>query len=364
MKTKSAYKVTPSTKAYFPLNGNSFDFSGNIFTGSDTGIVYPQGKFGRAASFEGTAFILLPSGMTRLSGVMTAGIWVNPSNLGSDAVILSDWSGGGRNFQISYDSASKSILALFGNGSTSQDAFMSSLSIKKGAWIHICVTRNGTEHILFINGVPVSFQTGSYSGGTTSNERYIGADSAGGTFWSGLINDVFLEDRKWSIAEVSLYYRSSFLNYSLNKSFLKLISSIFTQTINTTDSFLYSFARTFTENITNTDTFLGLKIVLKNLTETINNIDTIFRNITRNMLETINNSDVFTRFLVTIRIFSETINNSSVLVTSRVLNQYLIEVTSFVDQLIIKLNGIVTNFWSKVSRGSDNDDDWTKTPFN
>lgn len=146
--------------------------------------------------------------------------------------------------------------------------------------------------------------------------------------------------------------------------YYRVFTSTLTETITNTDTFLYNIIRVLTETVTNTDTFLAVKVQSTTLSEIVTNTDTILRLTVRTLTETITNTATFLSMQTLVRTYTETVTGTDTFAQVHLYVFEFTEILAMSDQLIVRLNGIVTNLWSKVSRGSDVDSDWTKEPFN
>jgi hypothetical protein len=199
-----------STKAYYPLNGNSYDFSGNGNTGTDTAITYPQGRFGQAAKFNGSSSsISLGAGSSFNNATFTYSAWINLQTAPTDNPNII--SGSGTNYPC-FRVNSSYQLNLLRQGVA--DLVSSSRTIKLNRWHHVVVTDDSSgNYAFYIDGYTAG--SGSHAAQTwarTSN--YLGNPS--GERWNGLIDEVIIESRAWTAKEVETYYRKSMLNYKQN----------------------------------------------------------------------------------------------------------------------------------------------------
>jgi hypothetical protein len=206
-----------STKAYYPLNGNSNDYSGNGNHGTDTAITYPQGKFGQAAKFDGSSSsISLGAGSSFNNATFTYSAWVNLQTAPTDNPNII--SGSGTNYPCFRINTSYQ-LNLLGQGVA--DLVSSSRTIKLNRWHHVVVTDDSSgNYAFYIDGYTAG--SGSHAAQTwvrTSN--YLGNPS--GERWNGLIDEVIIESRAWTAKEVETYYRKSVLNYTPAKSIWNVI---------------------------------------------------------------------------------------------------------------------------------------------
>ena len=81
-----------------------------------------------------------------------------------------------------------------------------SATLSTGTLYHVCGTWDGTNAVLYVNGVQKNTSTPGGTTSTSSNNWTIGAQPGGGEGWDGLIADVRLYNRALSAAEIwSLY---------------------------------------------------------------------------------------------------------------------------------------------------------------
>jgi hypothetical protein len=215
MRERSAFQPSPSTKAYYLLNGNANDVSGQNNGGTPTAITYPQGRFGQAAKFNGSSSsISLGAGSSFNNATFTYSAWVNLQTAPTDNPNII--SGSGTNYPCFRINTSYQ-LNLLRQGVA--DLVSSSRTIKLNRWHHVVVTDDASgNYAFYIDGYTAG--SGSHAAQTwarTSN--YLGNPS--GERWNGLIDEVIIESRAWTAKEVETYYRKSNLNYK-QKSFGKL----------------------------------------------------------------------------------------------------------------------------------------------
>lgn len=214
--------LTDNLISYYKLDGNSND-SVSSNNGTDTLVLYDNayGKINQGAYIGTGAKIVLPSAVKQ-SGAMTFNCWAyfTLTVTGTDYYLTSDWSGTGRNYLFSFmDSKAR---AVFGNGASNQDADLFSSTLSTNTKYMITMTRNGTSHKLYVNGSMVASQTGSYSGGATSNPTHLGNDNLAGSPLSGGIDESGFWSRELSSTEITELYNSGngktlpFINYVLS----------------------------------------------------------------------------------------------------------------------------------------------------
>lgn len=215
MRNLSAFQPNGNTKAYYPLNGNSNDFSGNLNTGTPTNITFPQGRFGQGAKFNGSSsFISLGTSSTlNPSPNITVSCWVNRSNTNDHTFISRDTLAGvGTDRCYSLRANSNTLyFEVFSNAATS---FISGATyLVPNRWYHLLATYDGTTIKGYVNGkldVSKAFSITLFQAAVNTVIGKIGASTQ---YTNGLIDEVIIESRAWTAKEVETYYRKSTLNY-------------------------------------------------------------------------------------------------------------------------------------------------------
>lgn len=149
---------------------------------------------------------------------------------------------------------------------------------------------------------------------------------------------------------------------TMTASMLRAIGHVIANTVTITGTFLFNAARVLSDTVTVTASVL--KKPIKVLSQVTTMSDTILRSVVRTLSNTITNTDTFLATRTLIRQYTQTVTMSDTFASLRTQMRTFSEALSMLDQLIVRLNGIVTNMWSKVARGSDTDTDWNKTPQN
>ena len=155
------------------------------------------GRIAGALEFDGiddyvsTPFILDPGGPP--DGGFSVFAWVKGG--GPEQAIISQ--AGGVNWLAAGTSQGKLMTELKAPGRYGTPLFSEAVIID-GEWHRVGLTWDGTNRILYVDGVEVAKGAQSTLAGSTGG-LYIGAGSAGrgepGSFWSGLIDDIKIYDR-------------------------------------------------------------------------------------------------------------------------------------------------------------------------
>lgn len=225
MRERSAFQPSLSTKAYYLLNGNANDYSGQTNTGTPTSITYPQGRFGQGALASGTAYITLPSSTSSVLPLnvqdFTISAFVFGKNTASSIYSKRDDSSPQPYTDIDFviDSGQTITCSFRVPNSFTFFALSTTERIKQNSWNNVIYTRIGSTGYIYINGK--LSKTGTQSGNTlfwgTITSHVINS-----TTTSSLIDEVIIESRAWTAKEVELYYIKSTQNYR-QKSFGQLV---------------------------------------------------------------------------------------------------------------------------------------------
>ncbi len=237
-----------STKAYYPLNGNSNDFSGNTNTGTDTAITYPQGRFGQGAKFNGSSSVITASDSASLdiTGNLFVSAWISTASYqsGGNAIISKD------TYPDTATDRSFLFYLLEGGADTGKLSliYFKTNAVYKQASSTVRVIKDDKLHLvsasidvatqtisLFVDGYPVAIST-SGSGtadaiqNSTASLKLGDRNGTGHLYHAGIIDEVIIESRAWTAKEVETYYRKSVLNYNIQAgklSFWESLSNFF-----------------------------------------------------------------------------------------------------------------------------------------
>jgi hypothetical protein len=311
MRNTSAFQPNTAggpTKAYYPLHGNSNDYSGNTNTGTDTAITYPQGRFGQAAKFNGSSSQISLPNITAVSGgtARTISMWIKPDSLSTiESLYVSgvDTANNRFAFHHSVVSAGDLYLACINN-----DHHTNASVITANVWQHVALVYDGgtlstTTVKIYVNGVSQTLTkagVNTAAANTTNSNFALGNDVLNaGRFYGGLQDEVIIESRAWTAKEVETYYRKSMLNYkkgfwskflqafsisetvSLTESSSNLRGRLFTtsETTTLTESIISSLGKIFTilESVSLSESLTSARTFLFNIVESTGLIEVIAR---------------------------------------------------------------------------------------
>ncbi len=200
----------PSTEgllAYYALEGDVLDSSGNGFNGTIVGDpIYVDGAIGMAMDFNGDDYIDCGNDENfSVTEYLTVALWVNIRT------IPTAWTGaitkGNTAWRISNNNLSTGMHFGFENGSRGWQAANSTTQLNIGEWYHVCgVYDINVGAKIYINGLEdgsnpdtagITQNTSIVAIGTNSDSTY--PEQA----WDGLLDEVMIYNRALSVDEVA-----------------------------------------------------------------------------------------------------------------------------------------------------------------
>ena len=193
--TASNLVSTPNPVAWYALDGNANDSSGNGFNGTASKVSYVTGLVGtQAGSFNGTAsYIQIPGSV---SNDFTLSFWVKTTQVGGTGqwtagrgLVDATVAGTTNDFGISLVSSN----AAFGVGNP-DTTITSTDPISDGQWHHVAATRvNSTGAMtLYVDGVWQTNTTGPTGTRTAAPVFRLGSLLTAANYFSGTLDEVRL----------------------------------------------------------------------------------------------------------------------------------------------------------------------------
>lgn len=196
------------------LNGNSTDFSGNNYhLTNNNSVTFPVGKFGNAASFNGSNQYLSIADAScpnlEILGTQTWMCWINPSSVSSYMCAMAKVGAGNTNMhRILIGPSGEIYFKLQGLTGTEQPKSPNGL-VTTSNWSFVAgvYDSSATKIKIFHNGNKVQENTASGSCVDSNGDFAIGrAGSFSGDYFSGLIDECRIENRAWTDQEIRHYY--------------------------------------------------------------------------------------------------------------------------------------------------------------
>lgn len=215
--------INDGLAAYYPLNGNANDKTGNGYDGTVYGepdtALDRDGNGDNAYSFDGTDYIKVSDEYFTNLTEFTFNIWIN-SSLANNGVFLATGSTDGslgRSGIIAQFSADNLIVVRDIENDISQQR-SSNATVNCGAWCMVSIVVKDNNHLkIFLNGILDSTHSIGMIDKTGGDDNLkIGCQwSDPGTashFFNGLIDDVRIYDRSLSEQEIQFLYSSKWFD--------------------------------------------------------------------------------------------------------------------------------------------------------
>ena len=206
--------------AFYPLNNNVLDLSGNGYNGTNNNVTFSTGKFGNAAVFNGSSSTIgLGNSQVfspTLTGELTMSFWVKTTRQSYQYIFAR-----GNDDLAQYET----LLQMNSNGTLNCAVYTSSaslaadvtssVSINDGEWHHIVVIiNNGNFVSLYIdNGTPITDSSwsgsASYQSTISLTLGALAGSSAGLVKLDGSLDQVRIFDSALSASQVTALYNES-----------------------------------------------------------------------------------------------------------------------------------------------------------
>lgn len=199
--------VTDKLIAYYPLDGNLKDYSGNNYVATNNGTIISKGSTQLAYRFDGSNKYILPNipiEVFNSISIFTIGLWIK-----LDEVILSS---GIVPFGIQDPTNSRIYIGKspninkwsFGIGNSSWNSSSTGDTTTELTYLVLSVNKNTSVANLYVNGVLSQTKTGWIWGDILSQPRL--GNLNGNYNFKGFIQDFRLYEKELTQEEVSIMY--------------------------------------------------------------------------------------------------------------------------------------------------------------
>ncbi|MFV0265665.1 MAG: LamG-like jellyroll fold domain-containing protein, partial [Draconibacterium sp.] len=194
--------------AYYPMDGDAADASGNGHDGTVSGAILTEDRNGTTNSaylFDGNDGIsVLHSDELNMSGPLSFSCWIKPTVL-QNAMIFG---------KSNYTTATNYLLRIQSDGNLQWEynGYLNTTTqpLEADKWYHIVVTADnpGEYRQIYVNGQLVA-ETSSSSGpfGSITNPFSIGYASRGAEYFKGAIDDLRMYNKALSAQEIFQIYQ-------------------------------------------------------------------------------------------------------------------------------------------------------------
>jgi hypothetical protein len=172
-----------------PKNGTAsnvtYDYSGTV-----SGATYVTGKFGKAASFDGTNDYISADNPNASGGARSFSAWIKTTSTAFQSIINNG--GGSHASGLNMFVYNNKLFATSGKGNGENYGPTSSASINTGSWVHCVLTMNGTAIgstlKAYVNGTLDGTHTTTVLITDTYNAFRIGGRYINGSYASSYFN--------------------------------------------------------------------------------------------------------------------------------------------------------------------------------
>ena len=176
----TAYPI--SNRAYYKLDANANDSSGNGFNATESGITYTSGRFGNAATYSGTnastgSKIYVSNSVYGAStSIFSVSAWVNYGTTASETPIFGNGGTIGGTTGYALYTYLGEIIVTFRSSNGAQNFYFTGKYLDDNKWHHIVLTFNNGPYAIYIDGTEaISGTTTNFTGNQTpSFDTYFG----------------------------------------------------------------------------------------------------------------------------------------------------------------------------------------------
>lgn len=208
--------LTDNLVAYYKLDessGNAADSVGSR-TLTNTDVTYTTGKISNGAVFDGDSAKLVRSAEDLgITNAWTFTCWVKPAAADMTGKNILDIrpNSGAANYIGIQGVANMGVRVLFFNssGSVIKDYKSSNNALVNGSWTFVCLSWDGTNFNIYINGSANNATKSTDNSGTMTNTNrslYVGVEAGSGNWWNGMIDEVGYWSRALTADEITTLY--------------------------------------------------------------------------------------------------------------------------------------------------------------
>ncbi len=215
-----AYVPTDSLVAWFPFNGNAYDYSGNNNHLTNYGASLTNDRFN---NYNSAYNVQSYSGLRKTTPIsngvnVTYSFWVYASSSGANIIAEtnSPLTSNGLNCLI------QNYIPKICTQGVAANVTNATATIGQNTWYFIVLTKQGTQFKLYINGILTSQGSSNMNSFNSSTNFFISAGVSNSGGFSGNIDDVGIWNRALTQTEITTLYNACsdtiIVNQPLNQS--------------------------------------------------------------------------------------------------------------------------------------------------
>ena len=214
----ATYPITNT--AYYKLDGDAADSSGNGNNGADSNVTWANGRFDQAAVFNGSSSIIsIPNLKSVLDNNFSVSFWWKPELMNTFQVpvggLYNEAGGAAYGWMIYQGSDNKMYLYwIISISPNTSNAFSNNTVLTQGSWYHIVATKSSTGAALYVNKADAA---SSPSAGSvwnieynTNPDFYFGKRNISNNYANGELDQVRLYDNILTQANVDDLYNEHY----------------------------------------------------------------------------------------------------------------------------------------------------------
>lgn len=194
---------SPNLVAWWRMEGNSNDASGNGYNGTDTSMTYgaSYGKFGQGADFNGTSSKIVTTINSNLGGNLTFSCWYYLSSLPASGItypLMTSWVSSYTNYWYSFTIQNGTVSGnvpkfVFNKFDGTNNPYAISAQITSTGWYFLTAVRNNGTLYLYVNSVLINSVTDTTTSVPAYSDFLLGADeSATPDYTLGYLDEVMI----------------------------------------------------------------------------------------------------------------------------------------------------------------------------
>lgn len=194
-----------SLRAYYQLEGDGNDSSGNGFNLSNT-VSYVDGIYGKCASFAGSTLLSISNDIGITGGAISISFWAKTTNGTKLSCVGQGDSGTRIRYRVQYGTGSVTFTRIKDGVGVNEVTYTASLGT---GWNHIVLTYDGATVRGYVNGI-YQVQVGSSGNGTSGASDFVNVGGlSGDAIFTGQLDDVAIFNRALNATEVYQLFSST-----------------------------------------------------------------------------------------------------------------------------------------------------------
>ncbi len=173
---------------------------------------FATGKHGNGMMFDGIGYLrILPSESLNITGNMTVMAWVKPTQVETQKIVSKYLRTANDGYELALSSNGTAFFRInqFTSGNTYRVESTSHYPSDGNTWAHIAGVFNGTHMKFYYNGNLEASIPANTTIGRNGERLYIGRENGDFYYYQGAMDDVMIQNRDMSDAEIKSAYSAN-----------------------------------------------------------------------------------------------------------------------------------------------------------